>query len=206
MSEASGAILETIMGLRACGIMTDEQVAEFDEILNSGDPHWVIGGHVDLATNEFIDPPEALDYVGSYETYGEALKVWRGKVGWTIDDATMKYFVVRRPVVADRPQTLFGVVRNACMAVDDGRQPHNVLASITEEVGELAREIEIAHGISYKESGPDGVIGEALDMIASGLDVIYLERPDITERELVELVRPKMKKWIENATTLRKNR
>lgn len=195
MSEASAAIMATIMGLRACGLMSDEKILEFERILNSDDPHWVIGGHVDLETNEFVDPDHELDYVGSYETYDEAYKVWRGKTGWTIDDATMRYFIVHKAKVIDPEASLFKTVLSACRAVDNGRKPHNVLSHVGEEFGELSLEVEIKHGISYKEPGKDGIVGEALDLIAAAIDQIYLEEPDITEAELISRIKPKLEKW-----------
>ncbi len=56
--------------------------------------HLVFGGRlVDPRTTEFMDTG-ALDMVGIYPSYAEALEAWRAKANATIDDAHMRYFVV----------------------------------------------------------------------------------------------------------------
>ena len=57
-------------------------------------PHLVMGGRlVNPKSTEFEDL-EAIDLVGVYPNYAEAVKVWRGKAQATVDDAQMRYFVV----------------------------------------------------------------------------------------------------------------
>jgi hypothetical protein len=56
--------------------------------------HLVLGGRVkDTGSAEFEDL-DAVDIVGLYPNYAEALKAWRGKAQSTVDDARMRYFVV----------------------------------------------------------------------------------------------------------------
>jgi NTP pyrophosphatase (non-canonical NTP hydrolase) len=64
------------------------------------------------------------------------------------------------------------------------------------EMGELAEEVSIAMGDSYKTPGPDGVIGEAVDLLISGLDLIYVHDRNVTEEELLAVAKPKLEKWI----------
>ena len=57
--------------------------------------HLVFGGRVkDPRSIEFVDP-EALDIVGIYPDYKAAVDAWRGAAQRTVDDAEMKYVVVR---------------------------------------------------------------------------------------------------------------
>jgi hypothetical protein len=56
--------------------------------------HLVFGGELTHADSlEFLDPSR-LDIVGIYPNYAEALKAWTSKSRATIDDATMRYFIV----------------------------------------------------------------------------------------------------------------
>lgn len=56
--------------------------------------HLVFGGEVkDSQGTEFVDP-HALDIVGIYPSYAEAVTAWRGASMAHIDHAHMKYVVV----------------------------------------------------------------------------------------------------------------
>lgn len=56
--------------------------------------HLVMGGRVrDPSTLEFADP-SAIDVVGVFPSYGQALDAWRGAAQRTVDDAEMKYVIV----------------------------------------------------------------------------------------------------------------
>jgi NTP pyrophosphatase (non-canonical NTP hydrolase) len=91
--------------------------------------------------------------------------------------------------------SIFSTVKNYSSLIEDGRTQHNVLAYTMTEVGELAEEIIIQHGHSYKDPGVDGVIGEAVDVIICALDMINISNPQITEDEILEIVIRKCKKW-----------
>lgn len=55
----------------------------------------VVGGHVDLDDpTHFTDPTSDLDVHGPFASHEAARAVWKGRTGWTVDDATMRYFVV----------------------------------------------------------------------------------------------------------------
>ncbi|AGN30084.1 hypothetical protein VPFG_00082 [Vibrio phage nt-1] len=79
--------------------------------------------------------------------------------------------------------------------VDNGRCVRDVLASAVEEQGELATEVRIKYGTSYKTADVDGIIGEAVDGILCLLDLIYVDNPDVTEAEIMQVVRTKLAKW-----------
>lgn len=56
--------------------------------------HLVMGGRVkNPQTVEFADPT-AIDLVGVFPTYAEAVEAWRGAAHRTVDDAEMKYVIV----------------------------------------------------------------------------------------------------------------
>ncbi len=56
--------------------------------------HLVMGGRVtDTRSLEFEDP-RAIDVVGVFPSYTEALDAWRGAAQRTVDDAAMKYVIV----------------------------------------------------------------------------------------------------------------
>lgn len=56
--------------------------------------HLVFGGELtDLDKVEFRDL-SALDIVGVYPNYAEALAAWKAAAQRTVDNATMRYFIV----------------------------------------------------------------------------------------------------------------
>jgi len=99
-------------------------------------------------------------------------------------------------------------VLKASERVDDGRTPYYVLAKCMEELGELSTEVAVAEGQGYKEAGKDGVVGEAIDTMASLIDLVFLhlrrENPDITLEEIQKILYnkliPKLHKWESKVT------
>lgn len=109
--------------------------------------------------------------------------------------------------------TLFQAVKNASKKVDKiedaespsghlfyGRTLYSILSSTTAELGELADEIRIHEGHSYKVSGKDGVVGEAIDAIACLLDLIHRYDPNLAEKDLVSITEQKVAKWVEKVS------
>lgn len=76
------------------------------------------------------------------------------------------------------------------------RTPYSVLSSTMSELGELAEEIMISQGNSYKKPGVDGIVGEAIDTIVCLLDLIHVVDPELTEGDLEDIAFPKLSKWI----------
>jgi NTP pyrophosphatase (non-canonical NTP hydrolase) len=76
------------------------------------------------------------------------------------------------------------------------RSLYSVLAATQSELGELSEEVAIESGDSYKDHGPDGIQGEAVDMLIAGLDLLYVNNRNITEAELIAIARPKLEKWL----------
>lgn len=93
---------------------------------------------------------------------------------------------------------LFNAVFRACRSADlfRSRKPMDVFCSVVEEVGELATELAVAGGGSYKEEGPDGVLGEIIDVISSVTDLAFVTDHQLTEFVLLERMCPKLDKWL----------
>ncbi len=106
-----------------------------------------------------------------------------------------------RPAVVPRPDSLVVAVMSACDEADQfdlDRTPSSILNHAISELGEIAIEINIENGRSYKQPGPNGVIGEAVDAIVTLLDLIHKQDPDITEEQIVAIAHAKCGKWLKN--------
>lgn len=79
--------------------------------------------------------------------------------------------------------------------INNGRTVQDVFLHLTSEVGELSDEIAVKYGIIDGEPGKDGIFGEAVDIIAAALDLIYVDNPDITEEDVLEYLHTKLQKW-----------
>lgn len=84
-------------------------------------------------------------------------------------------------------------------SVKNDRTPSTALIHLFTEVGELAQEVQIAAGDSYKDAGEDGVIGEAIDVILCAVDIIRQLHPNCTEAELIVIAENKLTKWKQTA-------
>lgn len=100
---------------------------------------------------------------------------------------------------AMHPQTLLETVKRASVDRDTyplERTMQSVLLSAAAELGECAEEVNIVAGHSYKNPDVDGIVGEALDVIACMLDLIHVCDPTLSERDLIKRCAPKMTKWL----------
>lgn len=84
----------------------------------------------------------------------------------------------------------------AADAVDDGRSVTDILIHLTTEVGELAEEVQISQGKSYKPRGEDGIVGEAIDIILCALDIIHKTDPNMDELDIEIYAKMKLNKWV----------
>ena len=75
------------------------------------------------------------------------------------------------------------------------RTQHNVFTQLVEEVGELSTEIAIQDGFSTKEEGPDGILGESVDVFINSIDMIYITYA-LSEEKIEEVIRLKLQKWL----------
>jgi NTP pyrophosphatase (non-canonical NTP hydrolase) len=91
-----------------------------------------------------------------------------------------------------------------CKEVNHGKSDQaNIMLSLTEEAGELAQEIKISNGLRKGPHGPDGIIGEAVDVILCALDVIYSEHGYMPLNEINKIIDSKAKKWLNKQRTLK---
>lgn len=90
--------------------------------------------------------------------------------------------------------------------IKNGRNSFYVLSKCTEELGELSVEVQIKEGVSYKQPGKDGVVGEAIDLITCLIDMIHINYPELTEEDLLAIAIPKLEKWKEKATLVPNHR
>jgi NTP pyrophosphatase (non-canonical NTP hydrolase) len=91
--------------------------------------------------------------------------------------------------------TAIGKILEASKKVK-GRKISQVFYSLTEEVGELATELAIEEGHSTKNAGPDGVKGEAVDVILCAVDILHIA--GVTEEEINLLIHSKTEKWLKS--------
>lgn len=100
--------------------------------------------------------------------------------------------------------TLVSEILNTSKDITNDRTISDVLTHAMTELGELAQEVQIAEGKSYKQEGADGIIGEALDVINCMVDMIYVHYGSSLGNEdfMVALNAQKLAKWKEKATNL----
>lgn len=79
--------------------------------------------------------------------------------------------------------------------IKNGRTPQQILGHLMTEVGELAEEVLIDQGLSYKQAGVDGIVGESVDVILCAMDIIRVADPMLSEEELMGIVARKLYKW-----------
>lgn len=85
--------------------------------------------------------------------------------------------------------TIFDAVYQAAKQADiyhKNRTVQSIYNHALSEMGEIALEINIADGQSYKAAGTDGIVGETLDAIAAMIDVIYKVNPDFTQEDYLK--------------------
>ena len=82
-----------------------------------------------------------------------------------------------------------------CDEIDKTRNSYGILSSLVEEVGELSTEVGIQMGHTNKECGPDGILGESIDIILCSLDMIRRNYPDITKKDIKRIAIIKCEKW-----------
>jgi hypothetical protein len=90
--------------------------------------------------------------------------------------------------------TIFDSVWAAAKQADiyhPNRTVQSIFNHAQSEMGEIALEINIADGQSYKAPGSDGIVGESLDAIAAILDLIYKVNPDFPKEEYLQATNPK---------------
>lgn len=83
-----------------------------------------------------------------------------------------------------------------CRDIETPRTTSGVYFKLSEEVGELATELNVKYHGAYKGEGEDGIIGECVDAIICLCDILNKENVDLDE--IGFLINKKIKKWKEN--------
>ncbi len=90
--------------------------------------------------------------------------------------------------------SLEAIVRGYSEKIKNGRTIRSAFEHMQGEANELDLEITLKN--TGMPAGPDGIVGEAIDVISCALDVIFLHKPDITDEELHAIMIKKMEKWV----------
>lgn len=81
--------------------------------------------------------------------------------------------------------------------IENSRDCKDILCSMSEELGELGKEVRVKYGPSYKSGDVDGILGESVDVILCAVDMIYTDNPNITVHDINQVIRRKLCKWAE---------
>lgn len=96
-------------------------------------------------------------------------------------------------------ETIFSAVWNESKTTDKYhgvRNDTSILNYAMCKIGELAIEVNIANGASYKKPSLGGVIAKAMHTNFALMDLIHSIDPSLTEAQLIQKLEPKMGKWI----------
>lgn len=85
------------------------------------------------------------------------------------------------------------IVRHFAARIQNGRQLLDITKSADRELSELCDEVHLHN--AGKAPGPDGVVGEAVDVIACMLDLIFTVEPNTTDSEINAILLRKCEKW-----------
>ncbi len=85
------------------------------------------------------------------------------------------------------------IVRHFAHKIQNGRTIADASRHAGLELIELDE--EIAKKAAGEVAGPDGIIGEAIDLIACALDIIFVEAPETTNEQINEILLRKCEKW-----------
>lgn len=93
---------------------------------------------------------------------------------------------------------ILDIIFKASKNVKNKRKTPSVMLAVTEEVGELAKEVRVKYSNDcYKKGDVDGILGESCDILLSTVDILCLE--GYTKEDIVNKIRLKISKW-ENLT------
>jgi len=85
------------------------------------------------------------------------------------------------------------IVRPFSEKIKNGRTLRDITDHMVSEVNELYEEIDKID--AGEEPGKDGVVGEAIDVIACALDAIFVHSPNIDIKTLEDILQSKCEKW-----------
>lgn len=85
------------------------------------------------------------------------------------------------------------IVRHFSGLISNGRTLDDIFRHANLEMDELREELDKEK--LGETPGDDGVIGEAIDVIACALDIIFVKRPQTSNEEITDLLLAKCQKW-----------
>lgn len=77
--------------------------------------------------------------------------------------------------------------------IDNNRNINSIFNHLKGEVDELSDEIKLVE--NGDEAGPDGVVGEAVDIMLCAIDLIRRFNPNITADDVNQIAIKKCEKW-----------
>jgi hypothetical protein len=84
-------------------------------------------------------------------------------------------------------------VLDTAARVTNNRTMPDIFRAMNGEMNELADEVQLA--LDDDVPGPDGILGEAVDVMSCLLDLIYKSYPNITQAEIEAVMVKKAAKW-----------
>jgi NTP pyrophosphatase (non-canonical NTP hydrolase) len=90
---------------------------------------------------------------------------------------------------------MFNLITEMSDKLGKGSDPVIRMLKFGEEVGEFTVEVAVKTGNCSKPQGPDGVVGEAADVIITCLDIMHKLHPEVTSKQFDEVVKNKLAKW-----------
>lgn len=162
--------------------------------------------------------PEVGDIVELVEKYGSEPRGARGVVTYiedascseattlvhaTLDsgvaivcfDYRLKVIPKETQVRVEISKDLITMVKEVSVRVGT-RNVDAIFKSLVEEVGELSTELSIEAGTKKREASPDGVVGEAIDVLVVILDLLHLKLGnEISGQAFLDRVQSKLNKW-----------
>ena len=88
---------------------------------------------------------------------------------------------------------IFNLVKAYSDRIKNDRTVNDIFIHGSEEMNELDEELD--KKANKQALGPDGVIGEAIDVISCMLDLLMKEDPTFTSNQFNEYLDKKCKKW-----------
>lgn len=95
--------------------------------------------------------------------------------------------------------------------IKDDRDINKIFLHAMTEMGELSEEILIDKGLSYKEPGVDGVVGEAVDLLICIVDLLHFHLKQkgvdlsggVIDAYIKDVAENKLKKWEEKSELIK---
>lgn len=84
-------------------------------------------------------------------------------------------------------------VLDTAKRVQNNRTMPDIFRAMNGEMSELADEVQLV--LDGGEPGPDGILGEAVDVMSCLLDLIYKSNPNITQADIEAVMKLKAAKW-----------